>query len=52
MFTKQEAITAIMYFFGMTKTEANRYYKNATPEAITEIIRGWKQDAHKAFHND
>lgn len=45
-------LDAVQYAFGMTKKEAREYIKNASPETITELVRGYKGDAQKAFYND
>ena len=49
---KKEYLTAVCWFFGMSKQEAGRYIKTATPEILSDIYDGWKKQAAKTFYVD
>lgn len=49
---KQDFIKAFCYCFGSTKKEAERTYKTTTESYKQEVIKGYKQDARKAFTAD
>ena len=39
-------------FFGMSKQDAKKYIKTATPEILNTIYDGWKKQATKTFYVD
>lgn len=49
-------IDAIMWFFGMNKTQATQYYKellaNGETYRLEEILRGYQNQCKLAFYND
>lgn len=49
---KKAILEAVQYAFGMTKKDAVRYIKNATPEAIAELVTEYNEAARKSFYND
>ena len=48
----KEDLTAECWFFGMSKKDAKKYIKTATPEILTAIYDGWKKQAAKTFYAD
>ena len=49
---KKEYLTAVCWFFGMSKQGAKKYIKTATPEILSSIYDGWKKQAAKTFYAD
>jgi dTDP-4-dehydrorhamnose reductase len=49
---KKTFIEAYIQLYGTSKKEAEKAYKNATPDYIIEIINSYKNDAKKQFYND
>ena len=49
---KNDFINAFIYCYGSTRKDAEKAYKNATPEYIQAIIDSMKQDARGAFYQD
>ena len=45
-------LTAVRWFFGMSKQDAKKYIKTATPEILNAIYDGWKKQATKTFYVD
>ena len=45
-------LTAVCWFFGMSKQDARKYIKTATPEILSAIYDGWKKQATKTFMED
>lgn len=52
MATKATQIDAIKWFFGFTTKEAEDYYRKAGKKALTEIVRGYTQNAASIFYDD
>ena len=48
----KEYLTAVCWFFGMSKQDAKKYIKTATPEILNAIYDGWKKQAIKNFYTD
>lgn len=55
-YTRTEYINALMWTFGMTKTQATKEVreaiKNSDFSRINEVASGFTQNARKAFYND
>lgn len=55
-YTRTEYINALMWTFGMTKTQATKQVreaiKNSDFSRINEVASGFTQNARKAFYND
>lgn len=49
---KKEYITAVCWFFGMSKQDAKKYIKTATPEILNAIYDGWGKQVIKNFYVD
>ena len=49
---RDEFVKAYQWSFGSTKKEALERYKGASPEFIYELIRGFIDNAKKAFYDD
>lgn len=45
-------LTAVCWFFGMSKQDAKKYIKTATPETLNAICDGWKNQVAKTFYAD
>lgn len=51
---KNKYINAIIYYFGFTKKEANKYYSENKNNIslLNAILEGYNGNAKKAFYND
>ena len=49
---KKEYLTAVCWFFGMSKQDAKKYIKTAAPEILNAIYDGWKKQATTTFYAD
>lgn len=45
-------IEAVMWFFGMTITEAKAYIAKASSDVILEIVKGYKNNCSRNFQED
>ena len=52
MITKKEAIDAIVWFSGCTKTEARKQLKTTEPARVALIVEAFKSNARRAFYAD
>ena len=49
---KDEIITAIMWYYGVTKTQAKEWLKNYSEERCRFLVEGWKENCRKSFYKD
>lgn len=49
---KQRVVAAIIWSYGMTKKEAERYYKSISEERRKLILEGFENNAKKCFEED
>ena len=52
MYTKNEAITALCWYSGCTKTEARKQLKTMEPARVALIVETFKNNARRAFYAD
>lgn len=52
MHTKNEAVTALTWFSGCTKTEARKQLKTMEPARVALIVETFKNNARRAFYAD
>ena len=52
MYTKNEAIKALSWYFGLTKTEARKQLKVWEPARVALIVETFKNNARRAFYAD
>ena len=45
-------INAIIWYFGCTKTEANKILNEISKETLNEIIHGFTDNAKRSFYED
>lgn len=50
MYTKNEAITALSWYFGFTKTEARKQLKVWAPATVALIVEAMKDNARRNFY--
>ena len=50
MYTKNEAITALSWYFGYTKTEARKQLKIWEPCTVALIVEAMKDNARRNFY--
>ena len=49
---RDDIIKAIMYHYGVTRTQAKEYLKDYSEERCRYLLEGWMQDCKKSFYND
>ena len=52
MYTRNEAVTALTWFSGCTKTEARKQLKTMEPARVALIVETFKNNARRAFYAD
>ena len=52
MYTKNEAIAALCWYNGCTKTEARKQLKTMEPARVALIVETFKNNARRAFYAD
>lgn len=45
-------INAIMWFYGCNKTKAKELLRKLPESTITEVVRGFRNNATKSFYED
>ena len=45
-------VEAVMYHYGVTRTQAKELLKAYSEERKQLLLEDWKQDCKKAFYND
>lgn len=50
MYTKNEAIKALSWYFGLTKTEARKQLKVWGPDTVALIVEAMKDNARRNFY--
>jgi hypothetical protein len=50
MYTKNEAIKALSWYFGLTKTEARKQLKTTEPARVALIVECFIENARRNFY--